>query len=590
MNIIVRVMYKISIIIPVFNVEDTLIDSFNSILNQDFGFENLEVIFVDDCSTDNSANIIKDFSNKYDNVKSIFLDRNSGFAGRPRNIGILNSTADYIMFLDPDDKYLENACSLLYDNITKKDLDIVSGNFYFINPNEKIINQWNLLNLNGSEIQVNSVEEEPNLFSCNPAIWSKIYRKELILSNNIHFIEDLPAEDLVFNANCLLKANGIKFINIPIVNYKMRYDGNSKSKSVDRDRNALRDYIKAYKELYYLFVGTEYIKFSVSPMYFWTKQLILSDLPIQDKIDLLRFATPLYDKFKQTDLKLEYPFKPFFKKVYKRDYFGAILLSEKLSLEFEVENHFKLINEIKNGNIFIIVNLNEENVDDLTKNSLAIASLLDKNGYSVSVLNLGLLENSAEIIGDYLKNNFLNESVNVVTIFNYYSQKNNLNFSNNFNIRKNFKNEKLSNKEYLTEDNFIYLRFDCVSGELLLFNRFNDYHISFKDLKEFQNYFITELCLSSDEKPFLIDIDANNGCLEDVDYNLALRISFDLYSEDSNYLSIISENTDGNIEDNFKINIDEILEGNMDDLEFILKNVYKSYLLKKLKCHNTIFS
>ena len=94
MNIIVRVMYKISIIIPVFNVEDTLIDSFNSILNQDFGFENLEVIFVDDCSTDNSANIIKDFSNKYDNVKSIFLDRNSGFAGRPRNIGILNSTAD----------------------------------------------------------------------------------------------------------------------------------------------------------------------------------------------------------------------------------------------------------------------------------------------------------------------------------------------------------------------------------------------------------------------------------------------------------------------------------------------------------------
>ena len=62
-------MYKISVIVPVFNVEDTLQNAFDSILNQSIGFENLEVIFVDDKSTDKSANIIKSYSKKYNNVK-----------------------------------------------------------------------------------------------------------------------------------------------------------------------------------------------------------------------------------------------------------------------------------------------------------------------------------------------------------------------------------------------------------------------------------------------------------------------------------------------------------------------------------------
>ena len=86
-------MYKISIIIPVFNVEDTLKNAFDSIKSQTIGFENLEVIFVDDKSTDDSLKIIKEFSKKYNNVKSICLNKNSGFAGKPRNVGIENATA-----------------------------------------------------------------------------------------------------------------------------------------------------------------------------------------------------------------------------------------------------------------------------------------------------------------------------------------------------------------------------------------------------------------------------------------------------------------------------------------------------------------
>ena len=89
-------MYKIPIIVPVFNVEDTLQNAFDSIKAQTIGFENLEVIFVDDNSTDDSVNIIKNYSNKYGNVKVICLDENSGFAGRPRNIGIENAKPEDI--------------------------------------------------------------------------------------------------------------------------------------------------------------------------------------------------------------------------------------------------------------------------------------------------------------------------------------------------------------------------------------------------------------------------------------------------------------------------------------------------------------
>lgn len=109
------------------------------------------MIFVDDKSTDDSSNIIRDFSKRYDNVKSICLSENSGFAGKPRNVGIENATAPYLMFLDPDDIFLEDACEVLYDNITENDLELVSGN-YNINRDEKTVrNNWGIVKLEDGE-------------------------------------------------------------------------------------------------------------------------------------------------------------------------------------------------------------------------------------------------------------------------------------------------------------------------------------------------------------------------------------------------------------------------------------------------------
>ena len=106
---------KISIIIPVYNVENYIERAFNSILNQTLGFKNLEIIFIHDCSSDNSKNIIQNYQDTYDNVKAIFLDKNSGSGGKPRNIGLNYATCDYVMFLDSDDTFMDDACEVLFN-------------------------------------------------------------------------------------------------------------------------------------------------------------------------------------------------------------------------------------------------------------------------------------------------------------------------------------------------------------------------------------------------------------------------------------------------------------------------------------------
>ena len=100
-------MYKVSVIIPVYNAEDTLKNAVDSVVNQTIGFENIELILVDDNSSDGSKEIISDYANEYDNVKPIFLSKNSGSPSMPRNVGIDNATAPYLMFLDNDDGYLD---------------------------------------------------------------------------------------------------------------------------------------------------------------------------------------------------------------------------------------------------------------------------------------------------------------------------------------------------------------------------------------------------------------------------------------------------------------------------------------------------
>ena len=199
--------YKISIILPIFNVKPFLRAALDSIVNQTFNLNELEVLMVDDCSTDGSGEIIDEYSDKYENFIAIHLDENSGTAGKPRNRGLDYAHGDYIMFLDSDDEFMEDVCEVLYNKLLETDADIVTGNAICIQPNKEILD----INYSKKYYEFNP---DKNLKIFKPfRIWGTLYKKSLINDNNIRCIRAATNDDTHFVYNCYLHADKIVYIN-----------------------------------------------------------------------------------------------------------------------------------------------------------------------------------------------------------------------------------------------------------------------------------------------------------------------------------------------------------------------------------------
>ncbi len=254
--------YEISIILPVYNVEKYIKQSFESLLNQTFGFSNLEIIFVDDCSTDGSPEIIDDYSMKYPNVSAYHLDENSGFAGKPRNVGINKSTGDFLLFLDSDDLLEEYACEKLYAQIKDNpDVDMVVGGYTNFYSDGRIFSEvpGGFKGIYPDGLKVNRVPEDTpeltisrnpkmefRLFSLSASISSKLIRKELLTKNNIYYEEGIPSQDTIFVYDVLINANHIAILNdYSVYTRIVRSQGKDKSTSFDVDYSFIIKLLKA---------------------------------------------------------------------------------------------------------------------------------------------------------------------------------------------------------------------------------------------------------------------------------------------------------------------------------------------------------
>ena len=239
-------MYKISIILPTYNVENYLKRCFDSLLSQTIGFENLQIIFVDDFSTDNSCNIIDKYSEDYENVISLHLHENSGFAGKPRNEGMKYAFADYLLFLDPDDFLMENACEILYNKITEANTDIVVAGY----KKEDWTAIWHSL-LPCDETLIENTANCLSIFYNPPGLTARLFKKELIFKNNIKFPEKLPAQDLVFLTESYLTADTVLSLNNFIVHeYYVRTDNNNQSVTQKSSKKYLFELLTAYNLTY----------------------------------------------------------------------------------------------------------------------------------------------------------------------------------------------------------------------------------------------------------------------------------------------------------------------------------------------------
>ena len=562
-------MYKISIIVPVYNQEDTLQRAFDSIKNQSFDFESLEVIFVDDASTDNSVNIIKEFSDNYKNVKSIRLSENSGFAGKPRNVGIENATAPYLMFLDPDDVFLEDTCKTLYDNITENDSDIASGNYNINRDNRIVRNDWSILKLNDGEFrQAKNINEYFNFILATPSVWSKIFKREFVLREKLEFLVGVPAQDLVFVSEALLKANGIRFINKAVVEYMPQ----ATSVTSTRSKEVLLGFIESYTKLFHIAneFNRDYAWISYRNLFFWMKQFCLSDLSIKDKIDLLYVANPLFKEFIATDkLKIPEFLDEFLDAIARKDFLEASKISENLDIYYD-ENI--LLEKIKEKEIFLLFYGLDIEIGGLAKATFNRANLLNEHGYKVTLLNLNESINCRYITQYFHENGYLDKSIDIINIVEYYGQKNNINkiqkpplpnstekkdktrISEHYGsdgklCKREYEFDEYSCEEtnestnYYTKDGFKYL---TVKDEYTLIDRESNFKIEFKDMFEFHNYFITEVLLKCENKPFLIN--ENSGKIpnfNDISPMLAHKIASihtNPYKEEYHYGSPLRDN------------------------------------------------
>lgn len=213
-------MCKISIIIPVYNVEKYLEKCIESLLIQTMN--ELEFIFVNDGSTDNSNQILEKYS-KLDRRITVINIANKGVS-EARNIGILNSKGKYIGFVDPDDYIESNTYEIMYKKLIDEEADLVFCNVVRknINGNDEYLNLSNSNNEKRTDIKEH-IGRQLLVERFNGYCWNKIYKRNIIEQFNIKFRANITMyEDFLFNLDYLLNAKKVVCVEDYLYNYIIR--------------------------------------------------------------------------------------------------------------------------------------------------------------------------------------------------------------------------------------------------------------------------------------------------------------------------------------------------------------------------------
>lgn len=219
--------YKVSVIIPIYNCEKFLEECINSLKEQTIGFyDNIEVIIVNDGSTDNTERILKEISRKYKNCKIYNLKKNTGNPAQPVNIGINHASSDFLMFLDCDDTYAPSMCEVLYNIISKTNINIVMCN------HDELVNGTSIIkkDMENLELKIYYPKKDLEIFKLGFR-WDKIFNKRFILENNIkNPTNNILGEDWVFCVNAYLNTDKVAYLkNFYGYNYNLQESNNSKS-------------------------------------------------------------------------------------------------------------------------------------------------------------------------------------------------------------------------------------------------------------------------------------------------------------------------------------------------------------------------
>jgi glycosyltransferase involved in cell wall biosynthesis len=211
---------KVSVIIPVYNVEKYLKECLDSIINQTL--KDIEIICINDGSTDKSLQILEEYAAKEERIK--IVNKKNGGQSSARNAGIDIAKGEYIAFLDSDDFIANDFYEKLYNSAEQNNADCAVGNtIYYKDENNKQDDCWvNYYIFKSNKTIVESIEDKQNIiYSCS--VWNKIYKKELI--KDLRFPEKLYIEDVPFTFATAILAN--KFVLVKEANLYYRQHNTS---------------------------------------------------------------------------------------------------------------------------------------------------------------------------------------------------------------------------------------------------------------------------------------------------------------------------------------------------------------------------
>lgn len=221
--------YKLSVVLPIYNNGLHLYTkSFSSLLRSSL-FNEMEIILVDDGSTDGlTMEYVQYIASRYHNVKTYFFDDGgSGSASRPRNKGVDLSTSDYIVFLDPDDEVWGDAYMQLYDAAINNDCDLVVGNTMIFRKEEKLTRFYYYFDkVYGATLVDGDKKEFLAKIAFTPMnIQSMIIKRDIIVNNNLKQIVGAIGEDSMMSWQLMLAADRILALDIPVCIYYAEREG-----------------------------------------------------------------------------------------------------------------------------------------------------------------------------------------------------------------------------------------------------------------------------------------------------------------------------------------------------------------------------
>lgn len=191
--------YKVSVIIPCYNAEGTIERTINSVVNQTLGFENIELLLYDDASTDNTKNLLIEYSKNHKNIITIFGVENKG-PGFGKNRCLEKASGEYVLFLDSDDEYEQHMCDKLYSTAKSENADLVSSGILRhdnINVSKRSLKFDATKALENTEDKVTFINN--NVFYLGDHLATHcLFKFEIIKENNIYFLETYYAEDIYF--------------------------------------------------------------------------------------------------------------------------------------------------------------------------------------------------------------------------------------------------------------------------------------------------------------------------------------------------------------------------------------------------------